>query len=100
MIGGTLSEIFELSKTYVSNGFFGGYLEHKTLNMYGLCKGYRCYSHRSTIVMVVLVVVALVVVMILAFAMVVVVMVMVMVMAVAVTIFVIVAVVGALLWWW
>ena len=74
----------ELSKTHVIDDFLG-YLEHKTLNMYGsifqkdpplanhffnhvcLYKGVSCYSCRSTIVMVVLmlVVVAVVIVVVL-----------------------------------
>ena len=66
----------ESSKTHVRHGFFGGYLEHKTLNMYGSifqkyplpppwhitffeyfcpCNGDSCGSCRSTIVIVVLV---------------------------------------------
>ena len=32
--GGTYGGIFKLSKTHVSDDFWG-YLEHKTLNMYG-----------------------------------------------------------------
>ena len=97
----------ELNKTHVSDDFWG-YLEQKTLNMYGsifqkdpppltnhlfnhfgLCKGcYSCYSCTITLVMVVLVVVAVVVVVVVAVVIVVVVVVMVVVMVMVVC------------WWW